>query len=76
MVCAICIAPILAAAGVGGLGSSAMTNEQKYKQKILLWVGIVTTVISIGLFIYWLYKSNTEEGCTSCQAGADEKDTD
>lgn len=68
MVCAICVAPILAAAGAGGFGSSALTDKQKKRNRILLWIGIISTLLSLGFFIYWLYKKNTPEGCAECEA--------
>ena len=39
MVCAICVAPILAAAGAGGFGSSALTDKQK-KRKTNMYIDI------------------------------------
>ena len=61
--CGVCVAGLTALAGVGTAGAS--TKVDKKKKKVMFWVGISITIISI-LFI--LYMLNRKEGCSSCSS--------
>ena len=61
--CSACAAGLAAVVGAGVSGSSSMVNKRKTK-KIVFWVGIVISVLSIVILLYLLSR---KESCESCR---------
>lgn len=65
--CAACLAVPLILAGSTATGAGAMSKEEKEKKdkkkQCLMWGGVLLTIISIGVFVYFRYYSN----CKSCR---------
>lgn len=55
--CGACVAIPLAIAGAGAAGAGASGNGGKHKEqkKVLFWVGIVITLMSLFTAIYFLF---------------------
>ena len=58
--CAPCLLAIPAALGVGGAAASKDPGQNK-KKKIILWVSIILTILSIIIYIY------LKKRCTNCR---------
>lgn len=59
--CGACLAIPAALAGVGAAGYGAKKGSHKKLKKILLWVGISVTVISVLIAVIYLIK------CKNCR---------
>lgn len=62
--CGACLAVPLAFAGVGASAYGADSkSKHKNNKKIMLWVGIITIIISLFIAIYYMFLS----GCKNCK---------
>lgn len=60
--CGACVAGIAALAGAGAAGSSSVDRKKhKKRKKIIFWVGVSITILSILVMIYFLWIKKCEE---------------
>ena len=59
--CGACVAIPLAAVGTGVAGLGAKKGNYGKRKKIILWVGVAVTLISLGVAIYFLTR------CKECR---------
>lgn len=59
--CGACVAGIAALAGAGTAGSSSKASDKKTK-KIIFWVGVSVSILSIIILVYLLSKN-----CSDCR---------
>jgi len=61
--CGACLAIPLAFAGVGAsaYGASSSRGAYKKRKKIILWSGIITTLVAVAIAIYYM------TACTKCR---------
>ncbi len=68
--CGACVAPLMAAAAVGGgvAGASTAVDRQKHKKlkKTMFVVGITIAVLSILYSLYIIYKEKKSGGLAVC----------
>ena len=63
--CPLCIAPLIAAVGVGATGAGALTKEEKDKKirDALIWTGVSI----LGTLAIWLIIIFWKKGCKECK---------